>query len=168
MIFLTNSLKYGFVKNLFQIGLDSIVGRISFNNSDILTSIHGSQTIEQVWNCSHREIESFNKNSKVTYLKASRDGWHRPYCIESLRCVSKTDKSLIINQFVEVAKSIELNREKIENFINYLKSLNIDELCLEYMLSGDKFGFIDWDTKQDKKVINSLFPYSNVKEDFVL
>ncbi len=149
--------KLGFVKNLFLIGFDSIVGRISLNNSDILPSINYSQAIEQVWNCSHREIEKYNASSNVMYLRASREGWGRHYSIEKLSGFSADEKRIAIHQFVEIVKSIEVNREKIECFSDYLKELHIDELCLEYMLSDGQFRFIDWDTKDDKKVIDSVF-----------
>ena len=148
--------------------MDSIVGRISINNSDLLSSIDYSQTIEQVWNCSHREIDKFNKFSKVIYLRASRKGWGRHYSIDRLKGFSKDNKDIAIKQFVKVVKYIEANRERIEYFIDFLKNLDIDEVCLEYMLSNDRFGFIDWDTKDDKKVINAIFPNVNCKDGLVL
>ena len=65
-----------------------LTGRISFDNRIGLNSIKYSHSIEQVWNCSHREIERFNKDSKVVYLRASREGWARRYHIDDLRVTS--------------------------------------------------------------------------------
>lgn len=101
------------------------------------------------------------------YLRASREGWRRNYHIESLRGLSKDKKDIAVKQFIEIVKLIESNKEKIEDFMTYLKTLNINELCLEYMFSDNNFRFIDWDTSDDKKVIDSVFPNVNSK-DFVL
>lgn len=136
----------------------SLVGRISFRNEDFLTSMKQAQSIEQVWNCSHREIEKFHQNSETQYLRASREGWGRRYTIDCLKVSSPEDKKMAVEQFLESAKGIEANKQKIEDFLAYLKTLGIHELCLEYMYSSKGFSFIDWDTCDDKKVIDTLFP----------
>lgn len=102
------------------------------------------------------------------YLRASREGWKRHYSIDSLRGFSTENRNIAIKQFFEIVKYIETNREKIESFIDYLKELDIDELCLEYMLSDNRFRFIDWDTKDDKKVIDAVFPDVNIENSFIL
>lgn len=122
-----------------------------------LNSIKYSHSIEQVWNCSHREIERFNKDSKVIYLRASREGWARRYHIDDLRVTSMLDKDKVIKGFIQTVRGIESKKEKIEEFETYLKEIGIHELCLEYMLSQKGFSFIDWDTSNDKKVIDSVF-----------
>lgn len=147
-----------YCKKSFEPGLDNIVGRISFDNRVGLNSIKYSQCVEQVWNCSHREIESFNPNSTTIYLRASRENWGRHYSIDDLRVPSADYKDKVINGFRETVTSIEANKKKIDNFINYLNSIGIEELCLEYMLSSKGFSFIDWDTSNDKKVIDNVFP----------
>ena len=147
-----------YCKKPFENGHDVITGRISFDNRIGLNSIKYSHSIEQVWNCSHREIEKFNKNSNVIYLRAFREGWGRRYHIDALNVPSKKDKEKVINGFIQMVKGVESYKEKIEEFENYLEKLGIDELCLEYMLSQKGFSFIDWDTDNDKKVIDSVFP----------
>ena len=147
-----------YCKKPFQNGHDVITGRIALDNRKGLNTIQYSHTVEQVWNCSHREIEKFNKNSNAIYLRASRESWGRRYHIDALNLPSKEDKARVINGFTQIVRGIESHREKIEGFENYLKELEIDELCLEYMFSQKGFCFIDWDTSNDKKVIDSVFP----------
>lgn len=147
-----------YCKKPFQNGQDVITGRISFDNRKGLPSIKYSHTVEQVWNCSHREIEKFNKDTNVIYLRASREGWGRRYHIDDIRVQSIEDKDKVIEGYRQTAKNIEANKEKIEKFEAYLKQIGIEELCLEYMLSQKGFSFIDWDTSNDKKVIDSVFP----------
>lgn len=147
-----------YCKKLFEIGQDNIVGRISFDNKVGLNSIKCSQCIEQVWNCSHREIEKFNSNSSSIYLRASREGWGRSYSIDDLKVPSSDFKDKVINGFRKTIYFIESGKEKIDIFNDYLNSIGIEELCLEYMLSSKGFSFIDWDTSNDKKVIDNVFP----------
>lgn len=147
-----------YCKKPFENRHDVITGRISLDNRSWVNSIKYSHSIEQVWNCSHREIEKFNKDSNVIYLRASREGWARRYHIDELRLPSKEDKDKVIKGFIQIVRGIESNKEKIEEFEKYLKGIDIHELCLEYMLSQKGFSFIDWDTSNDKKVIDSVFP----------
>ncbi len=147
-----------YCKKPFQNGHDAITGRISLDNRSWVNSIKHSHHIEQVWNCSHREIERLNEHSNVIYLRASREGWARQYHIDDLRVPSREYKDKVIEGFRQTAISIEQNKEKIEQFEGFLKEIGIHELCLEYMLSQKGFSFIDWDTSNDTKVINHVFP----------
>ena len=155
-----------YCKKPIEKGNDVITGRISLDNREWLNSIKHSHSVEQVWNCSHREIESFNKDSDVIYLRASREGWGRHYNIDDLKVPSIEYKDKVIKGFGQTVKNIEENKEKIESFQNYLNQIGIQELCLEYMLSRKGFSFIDWDTSNDRKVIDNIFPV-NEKCDFV-
>ena len=146
-----------YCKKPIENGHDVIIGRISFDNRDWLNSVQFSHNVEQVWNCSHREIERFNKDSNVIYLRASRQGWGRRYHVDDLRVPSLEYKEKVINGFMQTVRSIEEHKEKIENFEKYLKYIGIEELCLEYMLSQKGFSFIDWDTSNDRKVIDNIF-----------
>lgn len=74
-----------------------------------------------------------------------------------MKAPCREQKEIMIQQFIESVKGIEQNKEAIEHFIEHLESIGIYELCLEYMYSAKGFSFIDWDTCNDKKVIESLF-----------
>lgn len=138
-------------------GLDNVIGRIALKTNMHHAPNESEQMIEQVWSVNHRDIETYHSSSKINYLKASREGWHRTYHLDYLHILNPNDKETILNDFICAARNIEINREKIENWLEYLNQINISEICLEYMLNGDKFKFIDWDTANDKKVIHSIF-----------
>jgi len=138
---------------------NNFVGRIVIKD----TFDSDEQVLEQVWNCSHREIEKWNKDSEVDYIRASRDGWARRYRMECINITKSDMLDRMKEQFVNVVTDIENNREKIEIFMNHLKSIGINELCLEYMNTNHGIQFIDWDTSNDKKVIESIF---NISREF--
>lgn len=158
--------KYYLVKEFSEIwvckkklnkGQNFSVGRISFETRDQRNSVD-YQTIEQVWNVSHRDIEGYTNQYEKAYLRASRIAWGMRYSIEQLN--NPKDNYLVkeqmISQFTEVVKEIERRREKIENFEVYLKILEINQFSLEYLLQEGKFLFIDWDSQNDLKAINGM------------
>ena len=59
-------------------------------------------------------------------------------------------------KYIQTVKEIENKREQIEYMSQYLRNLGINQFSLEYLLQRDKFLFIDWDSQDDLKVINSL------------
>ena len=119
--FFDKFLEVWYCKKPFQNGHDVITGRIALDNRKGLNDIQYSHTVEQVWNCSHREIEKFNKNSNTIYLRAFREGWGRRYHIDALRVPSekKADKDKLIKSFIQTVRGIESNKEKIEEGIQY-------------------------------------------------
>ena len=134
------------------------IGRISFDNSQTLKSME-TQTVEQIWNSNHRDINNYNGKYEKAYLRASRKDWAMRYKIDKIN-VPK-DKSLNKNQiftdFVEAVKEIERKRENIEQLSKSLEKMDIHEFTLEYLLQQGKVLFIDWDSHNDLKVINNLF-----------
>lgn len=158
--------KYSLVKDYSEIWLckkkgnkeqNFSVGRISFETRDQRDSVD-YQTIEQVWNVSHRNIEGYTNQYKEAYIRASRIAWGMRYSVEELKIPkdNNLDKEKMILQFTEVVKEIERRREKIENFENYLKTLEINQFSLEYLLQKGKFLFIDWDSQDDLKAIEKI------------
>lgn len=138
-------------------GMDNVIGRIALKTNMNYAPNESEHMIEQVWSINHRDIERYSLSTKMNYLRTSRDGWHRRYYLDSINIVNPDDKEIILNDFFCVVKNIEDKRDKIENLLEYLKQIDISEISLEYMLNGDKFKFIDWDTSNDKKVIDSIF-----------
>lgn len=139
----------------------NLVGRISFNLREVneqVKSIECAQTLEQVWNANHREIEKYNGEKRLNFIAASRMGWNRRYKINEVSIPMKLHLNIknILKDFRKVTMQIESYRENIEEFCEYLKSLGINEVSLEYMMSNGEFSFIDWDSPNDKKVVNSL------------
>lgn len=140
--------------------INSLIGRISFQNKEMKEVKENEQTIEQVWTSNHRILEKLDNSSQDTlYLRASRGGWGRRYSIEKLtipKDVLQITREDIASQFLEVTKEIEKNREKIEIFMEHLKRIGIREISLEYMKSKQGISFIDWDSENDKKVTDSI------------
>lgn len=155
---LENCSEVWYFKKPYRENLTSSIGRFCINNDHTIPSIKYAQVIEQVWNCSHREIEHFHKNSKALYLRASREGWGRHYTIDQIRAPSKEQQKQLVKQFYESVVFLERQQEKIEYFSNYLSNLGIHELSLEYMYSEKGFQVIDWDTENDLEVLDNLFP----------
>ncbi len=144
-------------------GLDNVIGRVSLSTGKTFRT-EAEHIIEQVWSINHRDIEHYCMNSKMNYLRASREGWNRRYQLDHISMVDKKDKNKMLNDFITVVKNIENNRDKIEDFLEFLREIDISEIVLEYMLVGEQFKFIDWDTSNDKKVIQAVFQKG--KEEF--
>lgn len=132
------------------------IGRISINTIEQYQHIYGLQTahlIEQVWNTNHRAIEKYTDKADVAYLRASRIGWGRRYSVDKMELPKNSDDK---TKYIQTVKEIENKREQIEYMSQYLRNLGINQFSLEYLLQRDKFLFIDWDSQDDLKVINSL------------
>ena len=143
-------------KQINKTASPSCVGRISFHTSDISLDISNEQILEQVWNTTHRDIESFNENYSKSYVRAHRNGFGRRYIIDKMNIQSDIEKDQIVSQYISVVKEIEQKRDSIENFIDFLQQLGINEFSLEYLLEGSRFSIIDWDSQDDLKVISSV------------
>lgn len=59
--------------------------------------------------------------------------------------------------FHDVACRIEERRNQIDNFYEQLKMIGIRSLSLEFQVHKSSLVFIDWDTSDDKRVINRLW-----------
>jgi len=139
----------------------SMVGRISINLRDINSQVEAlehTQILEQVWSTNHRQIEKYNKTIESIFVIASRMGWSRNYNIDKITIPQgiEIENKDIIKQLRNSFIQIETYREKIEEFCEYLKKLNINEISLEYMINDGKISFIDWDSSNDKKVIKNI------------
>ena len=137
-------------------GLNHVVGRILLNTGLEYNS-NPEHIIEEVWSINHRDIERYHVMLKINYIRASRDGWNRRYNLDCVSIANEDNKKVMLDDFISVVKNIENTRDKIENLLEFLKGIKIPEISLGYMLVGEKFKFIDWDTFDDKRVIDSIF-----------
>lgn len=156
-----------FCKKKAEKGQVFSVGRISINTSRQTSNIVGLETgqiIEQVWNTNHRAIEKYTVLENIAYLRASRIDWARRYSIDKVQIPQESNiyKEQMIQQFTEAVKNIEQQMEKIESMSQYLSEMGINSFSLEYLLEGNKFLFIDWDSQNDIKVINQLIKDNNI------
>ena len=54
------------------------------------------------------------------------------------------------------ARTIEDRKEMIEEFSESLFEIEIHSLCLEFIIQNNTLTFIDWDTENDREVLNRL------------
>ena len=160
----THNKKYAemwYFKKFANKNLNNLIGRIAIDNRhvyDNASDFKSSQIVEQVWSANHREIERYNEKLGFTFLSASREGWNKRYKIDKIKIPEgiNIDKDKILRQFAEIVKEIELRRENIENFSEYLKTLGVKSFSIEYMVREGRLSFIDWDSENDIKVVNNL------------
>ncbi len=137
-----------------KLGLDGggIYGRF-YINSGGKTEVF--QCIEQVWSDTARTLEKILKEQEITYIEAKRIGWGWRYNIEEINCKNQ-EKRRILNDFWEVAKQIEIKRNKLEKFANDLYKIGICSFDIEYKMINGRIVIIDWDTSFDEMVLEEL------------
>lgn len=140
---------------------EGIIGRFSISSDPIKDSLE-YQRLEQVWSNSHRSLENYDPNGGVPYISGKRNGWHRPYKIDRIQNITRDDNRL--NSYFESAKEIERSREKIEGFYELCSGIGIGSASVEYSIDSKGFHFIDFDTSNDKRLLNELFPERVVEE----
>jgi hypothetical protein len=132
----------------------SVAGRILVDTRNGLES----QTIEQVWKCSPRLVETFNSEFTFDYVRAVRPGWiWRPKIVHCHQGIEKRSDFQIKREFY---RSISLMRSllsRIECFCSFLERADIVVYSLEYKIEGSSFRIIDWDTHDDKKLLRLWF-----------
>ena len=104
-----------------------------------------SQTIEIIRGSTARLIE--NISDIYSYAVGSRVSWGRHY-----NAINKGNLP-----FHDVACWIEEKRDQIDSFFEQLKMIDVEALCLEFKVYKSGLVFIDWDTPDDKTVINRLW-----------
>ncbi|GHU95722.1 hypothetical protein FACS1894208_09050 [Clostridia bacterium] len=130
----------------------SIAGRLLFTNV-----INGyEQTVEQIWNRSPRLIDEQSETSDFIFLRASRWSWGLRYKTSLIHIPHECeiDEPLVVEQFIYAMRKIEAAREKIEVFEEYMQSFEFKSFSLEYKIINDDFKFLDWDTPNDRLVLN--------------
>lgn len=113
------------------------------------------QCIEQVWSDTARKLENILKNQKLTYIRAKRTGWGWRYNIEEINCKKQGERK-ILHDLWEVAKQIEIKRNRIEEFANDLYKIGICSFDIEYKVINGRIVIIDWDTSSDEMVLEEL------------
>ncbi|MBL9181195.1 MAG: hypothetical protein JNN17_03580 [Verrucomicrobiaceae bacterium] len=131
--------------------LFSVAGRILIDRREGIAA----QTIEQVWRCSPRLIEKFDHDFPFAYMRAVRPNWGWAARIE--------------NRFVPVGMALTPNRQREDlgrvlatmfpmrsrllRFEQFLFACGCDVISLEYKMEASSLRFIDWDTHQDRRVL---------------
>jgi hypothetical protein len=145
-----------FCKTLVRTGAFSVAGRISVD------SLGGSfrQTIEQVWRCSPRLIETLSTKFPYPFIRASRQSWgwfpriehmHRPD-------TAPEDGETMMSDFSAAMRMLNERREQLEEFSDRVISVGASVCSLEYKIEGNHLQIIDWDSSDDYMVVQRLLP----------
>jgi len=134
----------------------SVAGRILV---DSLAGMNG-QIIEQVWRCSPRLIESMGPTFPYPFIRAARSGWGWSPRIQEIHIPPSAPESeaVIREQFTVALTKLERSREKLEAFVEAVLAIGLNVCCLEYKIEGERLQIIDWDTTNDRMVINKYLP----------
>lgn len=135
----------------FQKENDGMIGRFSISES-------GEQIVEQIWGTNHRDLDNYNnQDASLPLIRASRERWGVGYAIHEMRGLTAEDKERIKKGFIQAILEIERNREKIEMMLEEFQKADLHELAIEYRIDSKGFAFIDWDSSNDRKILNRLF-----------
>ena len=90
-------------------------------------------------------------------MRAARYGWGWRYVIEHVHCprASSDSEASITADFRVAVKVLEENRERLEEFCSFLDTFRFKAYSLEYKIVNGKFSLIDWDTPNDRRVLNA-------------
>ena len=131
----------------------SVAGRIAVDWGNGLNS----QTIEQVWRCSPRLIETLSPTFAFPFVRATRHGWGWAPRVEHVHVPpsAKESQTTIRNQFAVALLRLDNIRTKLEAFVEAIAAIGLG-VCLEYKIEDNQLHIIDWDTANDSKVLDRL------------
>jgi hypothetical protein len=127
----------------------SVAGRIRI--------AEGTHVLEQVWRCSPRMIEDWGKAFLWPYARATRRGWGRRWRFAELylperASLSKFDQH---REFEHSLRLLEAYRERLEQFSDAIENCGLTAYSFEYKVVRERLSIIDWDTANDRKVLNA-------------
>jgi|SRR5712671_5480145 len=116
-----------------------------------------SHTVEQVWRCSPRLIESFGPDFPYPLVRATRSGWGWSMRITALHLPVEAPETpaVIRTQFSTALRKLDQIRERLERFTDAIGLLGLN-VSVEYKIEGEKLQIIDWDTGNDLLVLAKL------------
>jgi len=151
-----------FLKKQKGINREFASGRALFTNS-----FPDNQIVEMINGDSVRYLE---KSDYTLYIRTERVNWGWNFQVNDIKYDTGeiTDNSIISGYkkaFSQICTDIECMRERIEMFRDYLCKFGISDLSLDFLFNGTSTQIIDWDTNNDKKILNSL--NSNILSDLI-
>jgi len=131
----------------------SVAGRILFARDEL----YESQIVEQVWRCSPRLIEAYGMpNFPFPYARASRSSWGWRFNIDVIYSPTGERAATQKSEFFSSLQTLERARERIEPFLSDLfQRAKLRNASLEYKILGSHLSVIDWDTPNDRAVLDS-------------
>ncbi len=112
-------------------------------------------SIEQVWRCSPRLIESLGPEFPYPFVRAYRSGWGWSPRIEAIHMPSlaQESESRLLDEFATALRLLDKKREKLELFSEALIQVCRGACSLEYKIEGGNVQIIDWDSTNDSAVV---------------
>ena len=130
----------------------TVFGRMLFNN-DLLFPSRCAIRYEMVWDSSARKIEEYPA-IKCSFIALDRSNWNAQPTIAQFN-----DSQLSVEEMMSESESIISNisryTSQIIDFASFVFSCGCNHLCLEFSCSNGVFGFIDWDSDNDIKVLTT-------------
>ena len=135
----------------------SIAGRVVVNRAN---SGFG-QLAELVWNRSPRLIESLHGSSRTPHARAHRPGWGWSYRIDKLR--EAVDEGLTRTrmraEFAHWARRFETLKAAAADLEAFCGRVGALELSLEFKMVDARLSIIDFDTEDDRAVVNEYLRF---------
>ena len=118
----------------------------------------GNHVLEQVWRCSPRMIEEWGKAFRWPYARAMRPSWGWRWRVDEayLPEGSALTEAEHHRELQYSLRLLEGPRERLREFAYAIESCGITTYSLEYKIVGRRVTIIDWDTPDDRKVLNAL------------
>ena len=108
---------------------------------------------EMVWGTSARIIEQYPL-IKNTFIALERDNWNTEPELDQLN-----NADMSSDEILDVSKKIISISSKytseIIDFASFVFSRGCNHLCLEFSYANGIFGFIDWDSDDDMKILKN-------------
>lgn len=114
-----------------------------------------TQTVEQLWNSSPRLIEQMSKGGEISFVRADRPSWGWRFLIrDEYRAESLLASFDLIKQF-RTSQALLHQRYARECicFEEFISRVGLSVFSLEYKIVGGTVNFIDWDTADDRLVL---------------
>jgi hypothetical protein len=129
----------------------SVGGRILID----LRNGEDSHTIEQLWQCSPRLLQSFGAEFKFPYVRATRAGWSWSPQIQAVYLPEgyPTNEAQLVADLRRAAGMLLRRRADLERLQDFIERCGMDVMSFEYKIEGNQLRFIDWDTADDRKVL---------------
>lgn len=134
-------------------GRVSVAGRILFQTGGVTVE----QIIEHVSKASPRLIETMSLGvSDVFYARACRTEWGFRWREEEIVSPISSDRVEETEQFRLTCLAIEAMGGRIRPFCCQLEDIGMNSYSLEYKKVGEVLSIIDWDTWDDRTVLERI------------
>lgn len=113
--------------------------------------------IELICSNTPREIETYSPKTNTEYMRASRGVGETIYRIEAIQLgQSYTSEEQWFQTFSLFRRKLSAYHACLEHFQSVVWAHGVNSMSLDFKLSGNRLYFLDWDTSDDSKILNSI------------